>query len=97
MDGGVWVALGAECCSGEYKKAGEQKANAKRNKIKRQVGRRRMGSEWQEGLAGAGDGVWMLEGMCSALCAYCTFSGMMACSKAAVKAGIVSKHLPSHA
>lgn len=56
-----------------------------------------MGSRWREGLAGAGDGVRMLEGTCSALCAYCTFSGPMACSKAAVKAGIVSKHLPSHA
>lgn len=59
--------------------------NAAPENIKRQVGRRQMGSEWQERLAGAGDGARMLEGTCSAFRACCTFSGPVACSKAAVK------------
>lgn len=59
----------------------------KKKSTKRQLGRRQMGNEWWEGLAGAGDGVRMLEGTCSAFHARCTFSGLMACSKAAVKAG----------
>lgn len=64
---------------------------------KKQVGKRQMGSKWWEGLAGVG-------GVCEDAGGHKLRSScllhllrLMAWSKAAIKAGIVSKSLPGHA